>query len=352
MPSKKKIEEVREDGIEQDELQEVATSAADVDLPGDAVTKATDENIEAAGDEDSTDENVDTDVTEDEAEAKTTKAGKRSAKAMRAAEEEAERLVAKTERATADEEPKPVRRSEPNPKNMHGKKFRAAAEKVELGKAYELTEALALAKDTATTKFDSSVQLHVNLGVDPRQADQMVRATVQLPHGTGKSLKIAVFADGKAADDAKAAGADIVGTDKLLADIEAGKLDFDILVATPDKMATLGRIAKILGPRGLMPNPKSGTVTPDAAKAVTDAKSGKVEFRIDKQGIVHQVIGRVSFTPEQLKANADALIGAILKAKPSVSKGTYVQAMALSTAMGPGIKIDAAVTTAAQSARK
>jgi large subunit ribosomal protein L1 len=350
MATKKKIEDVREDAATQDEIEEVRATEPEVDLPGDAPTAevvtgtaATEENsvdpIDESGDTDDTDE-------------KTTKAGKRSAKAKREAEEETARLNAKDERSDDDDEPKVIRRSEPNPKNMHGKKFRAAAEKVELGRAYDLTEAIKLAQATATTKFDSSVQIHINLGVDPRQADQMVRASVSLPHGTGKTLRVAVFADGKAAEDAKAAGADIVGTDKLLADIEAGKLEFDILVATPDKMATLGRVAKVLGPRGLMPNPKSGTVTPNAAQAVKDAKGGKVEFRIDKQAIIHQVIGRVSFTHEQLDENAQTLIGAILKAKPSAAKGTYVKAMALSTAMGPGIKLDAAATTAAVSQRK
>ena len=329
MPSKKKAEEVVEDAIQQDETVEVEATMPEVDLAEDAT------------------EEVDT----DEAKA-TTKAGKRSAKALREAEAEEGRLEAKAERAEHDDEPKPVRRSEPNPKNLHGKKFRAAMEKVDVNKAYELTAALELAKETATTKFDSSVQLHANLGVDPRQADQMVRATVSLPHGTGKTIRVAVFADGKAADDAKAAGADIVGTDKLLADIEAGKLDFDMLIATPDKMATLGRVAKVLGPRGLMPNPKSGTVTPDPAKALGDVKGGKVEFRIDKQAIVHQVIGRVSFTTAQLQENAEAFLGAILKAKPAAAKGTYVKALALSTAMGPGIKLDAAAVTAAQSSRK
>jgi large subunit ribosomal protein L1 len=348
MATKKKIEEVREDELQAEEITVVHESEPEVDLPGEAIS-ADKQEPEAV-------ETVATDIeSDDESEpstAKTTKAGKRRAKAVREADEEEARQAAKLERDEEDDEPKPIRRSEPNPKNMHGKKFRAAMEKVEVGKAYELTEALALAKETATTKFDSSVQLHANLGVDPRQADQMVRATVQLPHGTGKSLRVAVFADGKIADDAKAAGADIVGTDKLLADIEAGKLDFDMLIATPDKMATLGRVAKVLGPRGLMPNPKSGTVTPTPAKAVADAKGGKVEFRIDKQAIIHQVIGRASFTPAQLEENAHALISAILKAKPAAAKGTYVKAMALSTAMGPGIKIDAASVTSSVSTKK
>ncbi|HSX02593.1 MAG TPA: 50S ribosomal protein L1 [Candidatus Saccharimonadia bacterium] len=236
--------------------------------------------------------------------------------------------------------------------HQHGKKYRAAAEQVDRTKLYGLAEALELAAKTATTKFDSSVELHVNLGVDVRQADQMVRASVVLPHGTGKTIRVAVFADGEAAEKAKAAGADLVGTDKLLADIEAGKLAFDMLIATPDKMATLGKVAKVLGPRGLMPNPKSGTVTPDAAKAVTEAKAGKVEFRTDKQAIVHQAVGKVSFKAADLRANAETFLSAILKAKPSAAKGTYVKAIAVTTSMGPGIKIDAAATTAELSSKK
>ncbi len=235
---------------------------------------------------------------------------------------------------------------------MHGKKYRAAKELVDRNKLYSLEEALELATKTATTKFDSSVELHVNLGVDPRQADQMVRASVVLPHGTGKSLRVAVFADGKAAEDAKAAGADLVGTDELLAAIEKGKTDFDMLIAPPAGMAVLGKVAKILGPRGLMPNPKSGTVTPDVAKAVTEAKAGKVEFRIDKQAIVHQVIGKVSFKSEDLLENATAFLAAILKAKPSASKGLYVKAVTATTSMGPGVKVDAAATAANISGKK
>ncbi len=287
---------------------------------------------------------------------KTAKAGKHSAKALREAEEEEARQAVKEERAEkeadAEAAPKARKRQLPNPLKAHGKKYREAAKLVDRTKLYELDEALALAAKTATTKFDSSVELHVNLGVDPRQADQMVRATVVLPAGTGKTLRVAVFADGEAADKAKAAGADIVGTDKLLADIEKGKLNFDMLIATPDKMATLGKAAKVLGPRGLMPNPKSGTVTPDPAKAVKEAKGGKVEFRIDKQAIIHQAVGKVSFKADDLQANAHALLKAVLKAKPSSSKGTYVKAITVTTSMGPGVKIDAATTVSSLSAKK
>jgi large subunit ribosomal protein L1 len=180
----------------------------------------------------------------------------------------------------------------------------------------------------------------------------MVRASVVLPHGTGKDVRVAVYADGKAAEDAKAAGADIVGSADLLADIEAGKLNFDMLVATPAGMASLGKVAKVLGPRGLMPNPKSGTVTPDVAKAVKEAKAGKVEFRIDKQGILHQAVGKVSFAPEKLRENVVAFLSAVLKAKPAAAKGTYVKALSATTSMGPGIKVDASATISAISTGK
>lgn len=327
------------------EVEEVREDAPEVELPDSAPVA-----------KESTVESEETEETEEDQDAKVTKAGKRSAKAIREADEEEARLKAKEERAekeaVADEEPKVRQRQLPNPLHQHGKKYRKAAELIDKTKVYSLDEALDLAQKTATTKFDGSVELHVNLGVDPRQADQMVRSSVVLPHGTGKTIRVAVFAEGKAAEDAKTAGADLIGTDKLLADIEKGKLDFDMLVATPDKMAVLGKVAKILGPRGLMPNPKSGTVTPDVAKAVKEAKAGKVEFRIDKQAIIHQIIGKVSFTPENLRANAGAFLSAIMKAKPSSAKGTYVKAISAATSMGPGIKVDAAATISAISTGK
>lgn len=297
-----------------------------------------------------------TETAEAAAEEHITKAGKHSAKAIREAEEEEARQAAKLEREKAEAEgleaPKPPKRQMPNPLHQHGKKYRAAAELVEKGKSYDLTTALELAGKTATTKFDSSVEIHVNLGVDPRQADQMVRATVVLPHGTGKTIRVAVFVDGKDAEAATAAGADITGTASLLADIEAGKLNFDLLIAPPAAMAQLGKVAKVLGPRGLMPNPKAGTVTADVAKAVSDAKAGKVEFRIDKQAIVHQAIGKVSFDANKLHENADAFLSAILKAKPASTKGTYVKGLVITTSMGPGIRVDAAATIAAISGKK
>jgi large subunit ribosomal protein L1 len=333
----KEVEEIKAADETKDEIQEVRETEPEIDLPKDAINAETEDEAAA-------------EVKKD-AEEKLAKAGKRSAKSVREADAEEKRQEAKEQRAeqeAIDEEaPKAPKRQLPNPLHQHGKKYRAAAEKVEKGKFYSLDEALDLARSTSTTKFDASVELHINLGVDPRQAEQMVRASVVLPHGTGRKVRVAVFADGKAADDAKVAGADLVGTDKLMADIEKGKFDFDILIATPDKMAGLGKVAKILGPRGLMPNPKSGTVTPDPAKAVKDVKTGKVEFRIDKQAIVHQVIGKVSFSRENLAANAQAFVSAILKAKPSAAKGTYVKAMAATTSMGPSVKIDAPATVSA-----
>lgn len=333
-------EEIKEVEAEQDAQPEVADAEL-AEAKAELATKTEDaKETDAAEDEDK--------HTAD----RFTKAGKHSAKAVREAEAEAARQEAKEQRAQNEDEPKPRVRQMPNPLHQHGKKYRKAAELVDRHKAYDLDEALELARKTATTKFDASIEFHVNLGVDPRQADQMVRSSVVLPHGTGKDVRVAVYADGKPADDAKAAGADIVGTDKLLADIEKGKLNFDMLIATPAAMATLGKVAKILGPRGLMPNPKSGTVTPDVAKAVKEAKAGKVEFRIDKQAIVHQAIGKASFDADKLHENAVTFLSAILKAKPAAAKGTYVKALHATASMGPGIKLDASATIAAISAKK
>lgn len=369
MAESKNREEIMAEEETRAEVAEVQETAPEIELTDDVVAEAEEQNLAKSGAKESTPDANEDHVSESDAptdaasgtdakgeEPKVAKAGKRSAKAIREAEAEEARQEAKEHRAEQEAEeaaapPKPKRQM-PNPLHQHGKKYRQAAEQIEKGKAYSLDEALDLAQKTATTKFDSTVELHVNLGVDPRQADQMVRSSVVLPHGTGKTVRVAVFADGKPADDAKAAGADLVGTDQLLADIEKGKLEFDMLVATPDKMATLGRVAKVLGPRGLMPNPKSGTVTPDVAKAVKEAKAGKVEFRIDKSAIVHQAVGKVSFKPEDLRENASAFLSAVLKAKPAAAKGTYVKALSATTSMGPGIKVDAAATIQAISTGK
>jgi large subunit ribosomal protein L1 len=220
------------------------------------------------------------------------------------------------------------------------KTYRAAAEKIEPGRIYSPLEAVRLAKETSPTKFDATVEVAVRLGVDPRKADQMVRGTVNLPHGTGKSPRVAVFASGEKAEEATAAGADIVGSDDLVAQIQGGFLDFDAAVATPDQMAKVGRIARILGPRGLMPNPKTNTVTMDIGRAVSEIKGGKVNFRVDKQANLHLVIGKASFSEEQLAENYAAILDEVLRAKPSAAKGRYLRKITFSTTMGPGVPVD------------
>lgn len=222
------------------------------------------------------------------------------------------------------------------------KKQKALQAKVVSQKLYPLQEALALAKETATAKFDESIDIAVNLGVDARKSDQVVRGSVVLPAGTGKTVRVAVFAQGDKAEAAKAAGADVVGFDDLAADVKAGKLDFDIVIATPDAMRIVGQLGQILGPRGLMPNPKVGTVTMDVTTAVNNAKAGQVQYRTDKAGIVHATLGRASFTVEQLETNFKALIDALTKAKPASSKGQYLKKIAVSATMGPGVRVDQA----------
>ena len=222
------------------------------------------------------------------------------------------------------------------------KKQKLLAEKVDAEKLYGFDEALALLKDVASKKFDETVEVAMNLGVDPRHADQMVRGMVSLPSGTGKEMKVAVFARGDKAEEATKAGADKVGAEDLMEDMQAGNLDYDRVIATPDMMGVVGRLGKVLGPKGLMPNPKLGTVTPNVAQAVKDAKGGQVEFRVEKQGIIHSGIGKISFTGDQLKANFAALTDAIVKAKPAGAKGKYVQKVSLTSSMGPGLKIDLA----------
>src|SRR5579875_1217078 len=220
------------------------------------------------------------------------------------------------------------------------KAYRAAAEKVDRATLYTPLQAAKLAKETSSTKQDATVEVAIRLGVDPRKADQMVRGTVNLPHGTGKTARVAVFAVGEKAAEAEAAGADVVGSDELVEQIQGGFLDFDAAIATPDQMAKVGRVARILGPRGLMPNPKTGTVTQDVAKAITDIKGGKINFRIDKQANLHIVIGKASFTPEKLAENYGAALDEILRAKPASSKGKYLKKVTFSTTMGPGIQVD------------
>ena len=224
--------------------------------------------------------------------------------------------------------------------------MRQAREPIDRERTYALGEAIALVKQGAKAKFDETVEMIVGLGVDPRHADQMVRGVVALPHGTGKSVRVAVFAKGDKADAAREAGADVVGDDDLAADVQAGKIEFDRCIATPDMMPVVGKLGRILGPRGLMPNPKLGTVTPDVTEAVQAAKGGQVEFRVEKAGIVHAGIGKASFDEQALAANARALVDALNRAKPSGAKGTYMKRAALSSSQGPGVKLDVAALQA------
>ena len=225
---------------------------------------------------------------------------------------------------------------------MAGKRLKAAQATIEKNKLYTLDEAVKLVKANATAKFDETVEIAMNLGVDPRHADQMVRGVVELPNGTGRAQRVAVFARDEKAEEAKAAGADIVGAEDLMETVQSGTIDFDRCIATPDMMPIVGRLGKVLGPRNLMPNPKVGTVTADVAEAIRAAKGGSVEFRVEKEGILQAGVGKASFSEEQLAGNIRALIGAVQKARPSGAKGTFVQRLVVSSTMGPGVKLDIA----------
>jgi ribosomal protein L1 len=282
-------------------------------------------------------------------EKKTAKAGKRSEKSLKEAEEKAEKEARKDAGDTSpqDEEAESRVKKGPTPVTRplierRGKKYQEAAKKIEEDKLYSLAEALAMAPKTSPVKFDASVEVHVRLGVDPRQADQNIRSTVSLPHGTGKKIRVAVFAPSDQHDAAKKAGADIVGEEDFLQLLDKDQLDFDVLIATPQLMPRLGKYARSLGPRGLMPNPKSGTVAADVAKATKEAKAGKVEYRVDKQAIVHLAIGKVSFGGDKLVDNAKVFFESIATNKPSSLKGTYIKTVSVSTTQGPGIKVDIA----------
>jgi large subunit ribosomal protein L1 len=220
------------------------------------------------------------------------------------------------------------------------KRIGAARATVDREKLHTVDEAVKLVKSNATAKFDETIEIAINLNVDPRHADQMVRGVCNLPNGTGRSVRVAVFAKGPKAEEAKKAGADVVGAEDLMEDVQGGRMDFDKVIATPDMMPLVGRLGKVLGPRGLMPNPKVGTVTMDVTKAVNDSKGGAVEFRVEKAGIVHAGVGKASFTEKALSENVQAVLDAIVKAKPSGAKGTYLKKIALSSTMGPGVKID------------
>ena len=232
----------------------------------------------------------------------------------------------------------------------HGRKYREAAALVEADRRYAIEEAAELLPKVSTAKFDATVELHLRLGVDPRHADQLVRGTVVLPHGTGRASRVIVFAQGEKAQEALRAGADEVGGDDLVKRIDAGWFEFDVAIATPDMMGTVGRLGKKLGPRGLMPNPKSGTVTFDIERAVSEVKSDRVEFKVDRAGIVHVPVGKASFTPDQLQANVAALVDAVNRAKPSGAKGTYMRTLTLAPTMGPGVRVDIPSALAAASA--
>lgn len=263
------------------------------------------------------------------------KAGKRSAKAIKEAEEKQAKEERKAEKAEADTEVKPKKPVKPTRSRLErrGKKFREAAKLVEIGKAYTLAEAIALAAKTNTAKFDASVELHINLNVDPRHADQNIRDNLVLPAGTGKKVRVAVF------DDQNVADADVSGVENITKALDKGTINFDILIATPAQMPKLGKYARVLGPRGLMPNPKSGTVTTDVAKAVQEAKAGRVEYRVDSTGIVHIAVGKVSFKPADLVENAKAVLASLRANKPASVKSTYVKAIHLTTTMGPSITV-------------
>jgi len=272
----------------------------------------------------------------------TTKAGKHSAKALKEVEEKQAKETRKTESSGEKAASKPVVTKKPTRSKAEraGKKYREAAKLVEVDKLYSLNDALALAVKTSPTKFDATVELHVNLNVDPKQADQNIRDTVVMPAGTGKNIRIAVLAEPEAAAAGKKAGADIAGDDDFLQQLDKEQVDFDVLIATPSMMPRLGKYARLLGPKGLMPNPKSGTVTTDVAGAVKEAKAGRVEYRVDQTGIVHLGIGKVSFGADKLLQNAEAVMASIRAAKPSSLKATYMQTITVSTSMGPGIKVE------------
>ncbi len=272
----------------------------------------------------------------------TAKAGKRSAKALKEDEEKQAKEARKAGAQTDEEATKPKTAAKPARSRLErrSKSYREKAKLIDSAKTYKLAEALEVAQKTNTVKFDASVDLHIRLGVDPRQADQNIRGTVVLPGGTGKNVRVAVFADVEDVAKAKKAGADIAAGEEFLQQLDKEVVDFDVLIATPQQMAKLGKYARLLGPKGLMPNPKSGTVTTDVTKAVNEAKGGKVEYRVDSTGIVHVAIGKVSFDAAKLRQNAEAVLGALKAAKPASLKNQYVKSMYVTTSMGPSIQID------------
>lgn len=325
---------------------ELLEKAAELKLEVSAKNTIAEIEAAIAGADTATKAPVAEEVTTEVAEVKTAKAGKRSQKALDEAEEKAEKEARKEAGdTTAQGDAEAHMKKGPAPKvrsklERRGKNYRKVAEKVETGKVYNLADAIALAVETNPVKFDASVEVHVRLGVDPRQADQNIRATVVLPHGTGKTLRVAVFAPEADAKKALAAGADIAGDETFLQQLDKQEINFDVLVATPAYMPKLGKYARLLGPKGLMPNPKSGTVATDVVKAVTEAKAGKVEYRVDKQATVHLSVGKVSFGAAKLTENTQAFFASLQSQKPSSIKGAYVKSTSIATTMGPGIKVE------------
>ena len=308
-------------------------------------------NVENTADASELVEAEQAEVVAEKADTKLAKAGKRSAKALAEAEELAEKEARKEAGDTTPTDPNVEANAKKGPAPIvqsrlerRGKSYRKVAEHVEAGKVYGLAEALEIATKTNPAKFDASVEVHVRLGVDPRQADQNIRATVSLPNGTGKKISVAVFAPESEHAAAKKAGADIIGDEEFIKQLEKEVLNFDTLIATPQYMPKLGKFARLLGPRGLMPNPKAGTVATDVAKAVTDAKAGKVEYRVDKQAIVHLSVGKVSFGADKLAQNAKAFFDSLQSQKPSSLKAAYVKSISISTTQGPGIKVENVVS--------
>lgn len=279
---------------------------------------------------------------EPEREAKVAKAGKRSEKALKEAEEKEAKAERKADETKIAEAPKKAVKPARSRLERRSKNYRKVAELIEKDKEYSLKEAIDLALKTSTVKFDASVELHMRLGVDPKQADQNIRNTVALPAGTGKTVRVAVFGDEDDVKKAKAAGADVAMADEFLQQLDKGVINFDILISSPKSMAKLGKYAKVLGPKGLMPNPKSGTVAADVAKAVKEAKAGKVEYRVDSTGIVHLSVGKVSFSAADLQQNIDVVIASIKASKPSSVKGAFIQSAFLATSMGPSIRLNTA----------
>ncbi len=336
------LEEAKTLGLEVTEKNTIAEIEAAIESADTSKTDAKEASVENVDTE-----SVDTDTETAPEEKKAAKAGKRSEKSLREAEELAEKTARKeagdttpqSEEAEAHNKkgPRPVVRPR---SERRGKKYQEAAKLVDSEKTYTATEAFELSTKTSPVSFDASVEIHVRLGVDPRQADQNIRTTVSLPNGTGKTIRVAVFAPDAEHAGAKKAGADIVGDEDFLKQLDKEDLNFDILIATPQYMPKLGKYARLLGPRGLMPNPKSGTVSTDVSKAVSEAKAGKVEYRVDKQAIVHLSIGKVSFGAAKLEENARAFFASLQSQKPSSLKGTFVRSMSISTSQGPSIKLE------------